>query len=216
VTDTYGAFMTSQSWTDDATRTATVQKSLLSRKEGFFSSNPHLVAGELIETPLHTLSVVLLELCDRSRSRWVLIEQDPGTTDSTRWKFPGGRITPGEMPLQVAVRSVTENICLLEEGLPVSWSGLQYSVLSVGVEWLTELCLASDESPDCENYLVFFYHARLQVSDVNQVELVDLKSARGRRVLLTGMLGIQNLISDAALCSASAQLWQGYWRSRTA
>jgi hypothetical protein len=207
--------MTSQSWTDDATRTAAVHKSLLSRKEGFFSSNPHLVAGELIETPMQTLSAVLLELCDRSLSRWVLIEQDPGSADSSRWKFPGGRITPGEMPLEVAVRSVTENICLLEDGLPVSWSGLQYSVLSVGVDWLTELCLTGDDSLGCENSLVFTYHARLQVSDVHHVELEDLKSTRGRRVMLTGILGIERLIGDTALCSTSAQLWQAYWRART-
>jgi hypothetical protein len=206
--------MTTLSWTDDAKRLAMVHRSLLPSQEGFFSSNPQLVAGELNEAALQTQSVVLLELCDHTRSRWVLLEQEPGCA-SSRWKFPGGRITPGAMPLDVAVRSVTEHIHLLEDGLPVSWSGLQYCVLSVGVEWLTELCLSDAEEPARENILVFSYHARMQVPDVQRIELVDLKSRPGRRVLLTGMLGIQNLITDAALCAASTRLWLGYWRSLT-
>lgn len=208
--------MTSQSWTDDAHRLAMVHHRSLLPTEGFFSSNPSLVPGELTETPLRTLSVVMLEITDPTRSRWVLLEQDPGSGYSSRWKFPGGAITPGEMPLEVAVRSVTENVCLLDDGLPVSWSGLRYCVLSVGVEWLTELCVSDVDTRDCENILVFSYHARMRVADVHRIELADLKSYPGRRVMLTGMLGVQNLISDMALCSASTRLWQAYWRRQPA
>ena len=111
--------MTSLSWTDDANNPSPGLRSLLSQGEGFFSSNPALLAGELTETPLKTVSVVLLALRDRRHGRWVLLEQDPGVECSSQWKFPGGPIPPGEMPLQVAVRAVTENICLLDAGLPV-------------------------------------------------------------------------------------------------
>lgn len=206
--------MTSLSWTDDAHNPTPGLRSLLNQGEGFFSSNPALTAGELKETPLKTVSVVLLELRDQRHGRWVLLEQDPGMFCSSQWKFPGGPIPPGEMPLQVAVRAVTENICLLDAGLPVSWSGLQYRVLSVGLEWLTELNVTDGaRQVDYENILVFSYHARMRVDDLSRVELQDMKSRPGRQVLLSGILDIQNLITDKTLCSASEHLWKAYWAS---
>ncbi|KWA83840.1 hypothetical protein WL29_20970 [Burkholderia ubonensis] len=118
------------------------------------------------------------------------------------------------MPLQVAVRAVTENICLLDAGLPVSWSGLQYRVLSVGLEWLTELNVTDGaRQVDYENILVFSYHARMRVDDLSRIELQDLKSRHGRQVLLSGILDIQNLITDKTLCSTSEHLWKAYWAS---
>ncbi|KVP97033.1 hypothetical protein WJ97_14535 [Burkholderia ubonensis] len=204
--------MTSLSWTDDANTPSLGLRSLLTAREGFFSSNPTLVAGELKETPLQMVSVVMLELHDQRHSRWVLLEQDPGVDCASQWKFPGGVIPAGAMPLPVALRAVTENICLLEAGLPVSWRGLQYRVLSVGLEWLTELSVpAGAHHVDYENILVFSYHARMRVDDIYRVELQDLKTRPGRHVLLAGILDIQNLISDGTLCSASDRLWKAYW-----
>ncbi|WP_157639695.1 hypothetical protein [Burkholderia ubonensis] len=206
--------MTSLSWTDDDKNPSLGLRSLLAAGEGFFSSNPTLVAGELKETPLQMVSVVMLELTDRRHSRWVLLEQDPGVDGTSQWKFPGQLIAPGEMPLRVAVRSVTENVCLLEDGLPVSWAGLQYRVLSVGLEWLTEVSVpAGAHQVDYENILVFSYHARMRVDDIHRVELRDLKAHPGRHVLSAGILDIENLIGEGTLCAASERIWKAYWRS---
>ena len=210
-------FMTSLFGTDEVRSSPPFGLQTLLPPEGFFSSNPALAAGELIEPPLRMLSAVLLELRDSHQSRWVLLEMGPGDLGAGRWTVPAERVVPGEMPLAVAMRAVTENICLLDDGLPVSWAGLQYRVLSVGLEWLTALSLADGSClPACENLLVFTYHAQQDVIDLRRIELCDLKARNGRAMRHAGILDIQGAIDDATLCSVSEQLWRSYWQREAA
>lgn len=205
--------MTSLSWPADVNCPATGLRSLLAERGGFFSRNPELVSGELNVARVKMLAVVLLELHDHSRSRWVVVEQGPGARRPGCWKFPGNPIATGHLPLTAAIRSVTDNIALLDAGLPLSWQNLACSILSVDLDWLTELSIPAGESKaERENTLVFTFHARMQVADVDRIELRDLRTRVGLQVWAAGISDIQRCINEGSLCSASAQLWGAYWQ----
>ncbi|MDN8078418.1 hypothetical protein QZN30_03295 [Burkholderia multivorans] len=205
--------MTSQSWAHKEPITDSGPRNLLPHGEGFFSGNPNLKAGLLQEVPIQAVAVVLLELHDHHQSRWVLCEQAP-SVGSDLWCFPGALVTPGEMPLAVAIQAVTRELELLENGLPIGWSGLEYRFLSVGAELLTELSLdLKSAALSTENTLAFAYHARLPVKNLHRLELRDTSTLTRTIGRLAGMLDIETLIDSKELCSASAKLWKSYWRN---
>lgn len=210
--------MPSQSLVDDVDRPAVEIRSLLADREGFFSSNPLYVPGEFAETRIQLLAAVLLEVRDRNCSRWVLQEHEPRALVAGRWRFPGSVFSPGELPMPVAMRSVTEKFALLDAGLPLGWAGLESDVLSVAMDWLPELrmSLSGDCQVEWENTLVFTYHARIQVPDVRRVELRDITSRHGQICRLAGILDVQACIEDGTLCPAAEHLWKSYWKRESA
>lgn len=208
--------MTSQAWGDVVAQPASQIRSLLADRGGFFSSNPGLVAGETLETSVQLLAIVLLEVCDRNCSRWVLQEQGVHEPGTGRWRLPGTFFAPGELPLLAAARGVTEQISMWAAGQQVSWAGLENRVLGVAMDWLPELRLASEDTCGVawENTLVFTYHARMAVPDVDAIELRDVSTGLGRRTWLAGIIDLQTGIADGLLCPASEQLWKSYWQGQ--
>lgn len=203
--------MTSLSLADDVDQPAPQIQSLLADRGGFFSSNPAFVSGDILETTVQLRAVVLLEVCDRSCSRWVLQEMGLDEPGSGRWRFPGTVFSPGELPLRAAARGVTEQLVMLESGEPVSWVGLENRVLGVALDMLPELRLNLGNAcgVEWENTLLFTYHARMVVSDLQAIELRDLTQP-GRRTWLAGILDLQKGIAEGTLCPVSEQLWKGY------
>ncbi|HDR9103544.1 TPA: hypothetical protein QDB04_000264 [Burkholderia vietnamiensis] len=203
--------MSSQSWARKEPFAESGPRNLLPHGEGFFSGNPNLKAGFVREVPFQAAAVVLLELHDHHQSRWVLRER-PAARESEVWCFPGALVPPGEMPMTVAIQAVTRELELMEGGLPVGWSGLEYRVLSAGAELLTELSLdVKSASFSTENTLAFSYHARLPVKNLHRLELRDTSTLTRAVGRLAGILEIETLIQSKGLCSASTKLWQSYW-----
>jgi hypothetical protein len=188
-------------------------ESLLADRGGFFSNNPLWVEGDIAELRVQLLAAVLLEVSDGARSRWALIEDGIESPMSGRWRFPGNVFSPGQMPLQVALGAITDNIVLLDSGLPVSWAGLVPSVLSVGLDWLP--ARQSDLAEACQaewaNTLVFTYHARMVVPDVARMELCDVTARQGQRIWLAGIVDIETCVANGTVCAASEQMWASYW-----
>ena len=182
---------------------------LLADRGGFFSSIP----GDSVEMRVQLLAAVMLEVSDGACSRWALLEEAIESPVTGRWRFPGKVFSPGQMPLQVALAAITDNIVLLDSGLPVSWTGLVPSVLSVGLDWLAAMPARLDGPCQVEwaNTLVFTYHARISVADVTRMELCDGSARQGQRIWLAGIADIQACIENGTLCTASEQMWESYW-----
>lgn len=204
--------MPNPSWIEDVIRPSPGTRSLLP-PGGFFSSKPGGAADPLFEAPLKLLAVVLLELHDKDQSRWLLVEQDLAAPAPGRWVFPNEQVCIGEMPWHAAERSLTEQVCLLEDGLPLGWATAEYRVLSVDLEWLTELALTDGScTATWENTLVLAYHAKLPVTDLRRIEACDKRARQGRQLRLASILDVQAAIADGTLGAVSERVWQGYWQ----
>jgi hypothetical protein len=201
--------MTAQLSPQDFDHPASEVRSLPADRGGFFSNIP----GDSLEMRVQLLSAVMLEVSDGARSRWALIEEALESPVSGRWRFPGNVFSPGRMPLEVALAAITDNIVLLDSGLPVSWAGLVPSVLSVGLDWLAALPTRLDDVCQVEwaNTLVFTYHARITVPDVTRMELCDVTARQGQRIWLAGIADVQACITNGTMCAASEQMWESYW-----
>lgn len=148
--------------------------------EGFFSAQT---------PPTPTGSAVIVEVRDRARTRWLLVEREDAT--GGRLDFPG---VTKDGALTSAIRSVTEECCLVVEGLPVSWNGLEFQAFQ------------GEAAPG-----LTVYHAVLKVPDVEALEAQALTTAYARRAQLLGILAIQSLVEEGRLTESAADLWRAYW-----
>ena len=207
--------MTAYFWNDDVDHHASELRSLLADRGGFFSSNPCLGLADIPELRVQLLAAVLLELWDGKCSRWALIEEDLASPGSGRWHFPCAVFEPGQMPLSAALGTITEQLILLDRGVPSTWAGLSPSVLSVGLDWLPELRVPLRGACQVEwtNTLVFTYHARRQVPDVHQIEVCDGPARQSNRIWLAGIADIQSCVTQATLCPTAERLWASYWQA---
>lgn len=151
--------------------------------EGFFSAPT---------TPVTPRVAVILEVRDRSRTRWVLVKNE---TTGGAFGFPGADVQGNA--LASAIRSVTEPCCLVSEGLPLSWSGIEFQLFYGATKpHLT------------------VYHAVLRVADVEGLEAQSLAASYASEAKLLGILAIQSLAEEGQLSAESVKLWRAYWAAQ--
>ncbi len=192
--------------------TASLSKSnsLPIQVEGFFSARMSS-DGRFEERPLALAVLVMLEVLDQRHSRWVLMDCSASAVKGVTRTFPSCTFSPGGRPLDEAVKAVTENLVLLDKGLPLSWSGLAYQMLSAGTEWMPALVPDIPNMLAIKDTLVFTYHAQMKVEDVHAVQLLSLRESFAQTVELSGIIDIQHLIAQGNLCAWSEQAWRGFW-----
>jgi 8-oxo-dGTP diphosphatase len=57
------------------------------------------------------MQVVAAAIADQE-GRWLLQKRPPGKRHAGLWEFPGGKVEPGETPLQALVREVNEELTI--------------------------------------------------------------------------------------------------------
>ena len=155
-------------------------------------------------------SSTLLEVRDATQRRWVLLERDQGApTHAGRWQFPAGRLSPGETPLECAIRELHEEVRLTESGRPLGWSDLVLHRDGEEFRWRfqdgSEVQLYA-KHVFCEQTIEFYFHAVLSVENVSLVQAWD-NEPYGRRVELLSDAQIEHLLHKDLLCPASALQW---------
>jgi len=152
----------------------------------------------------------VLEVHDDQSSRWVVLERDDkAPTYPGMWQFPAGRLSPGELPLQCAMRELSEEVRIFDGEGPLPFEAALYRVGGDEFDWLSgdhvHVGLWA-RRVFYESTVEFFYHATLKVRDVGRVRAED-NEPYGRQVRLLSDLEVEGLIRREKMCPSSALLW---------
>jgi len=131
--------------------------------------------------------------------------------DERKWQFPSGRLSPGETPLECALRELEEEIYLTVLEQPVDWSIIKLPQNEKVIKFYWHFCTGEKvklytKYIICEQTIEFYYHAVLFVNDINMVQVKD-NEEYGRRVELLDSIQIDGLATRGLLCPASKLQW---------
>lgn len=162
-------------------------------------------------------AATLLEVQDSEQSRWVMLERDARAPSYPHhWQFPSGRIGPDELPLQCAMRELAEEVRLTYEGVHLPFADVLYRVGGDEYDWLTQDSVhvgIRARQVFYENTVEFYYHATLQVRNVEDVQAFD-NEAYGRTVKLLEESEVDALVETGKVCPASALQWSAFKSER--
>lgn len=160
----------------------------------------------------------LLEVHDDQSSRWVVLERDDkAPTYPGMWQFPAGRLSPGELPLQCAMRELLEEVRLFDGDEPLPFADALYRVGGDEFDWLTRDHVhvgLRARQVFYESTVEFFYHATLKVRDVGRVRAED-NEPYGRRVRLLSEHEVNELIRADKMSPSSALPWAKFWLEKS-
>ena len=170
--------------------------------------------------PGHLLCAsTLLEIRDASASRWLMLA--PETTDPSKpglWQFPMGYLTLGDLPLQCAMRNLARQVQVLKDGVALSWGTVGYRVGGPAFDWLTQDAVHSGvrlRYVQGNQTVVFYYHAVMEVADLEDLSVQD-NTRGGRRVALLTEADVKALQAQARVGGLSSLQWRAFGEEREA
>ena len=198
---------------DESTTAENHLKTLLPATEGFFSGNPTPL-DELHQTPMTVETMIVLEVKSSAGSRWLMLEQWRKDAIRPVHHFPCRPLVPGVLPAANALAAVTEELVLLEKGLPLDWRHRPIRIHTVALDWLTACRVSICDEDTFQNKLLIVYHAAMEVADPGIFELRPRRRNSPTRPVLARIIEAEQLVAHNQLCQTSARSWASHWRHR--